>query len=213
MIRRPAVLLAAMIVVACAPASSAQPASPDSSAAPVAGDLLWPAPGNPMELAVKAGLQPERKETLIYHVHAHLDVFVDGRQIQVPAGIGINVEDPNVKHGQWNGDPAYGGISGCTQACISPLHTHDDSGVIHTESGTSTPNRLGQFFTEWDMSLTDRCVGKLCPPGSTVAVYVDGRRYSGNPAEMPLTDRKEIAVVIGSPPKQIPSSFPSWAPG
>jgi hypothetical protein len=44
-------------------------------------------------------------------------------------------------------------------------------------------------------------------------VYVDGDRYSGNPADIFLRDRKEIAVVIGSAPKQIPSSFPSWAPG
>jgi hypothetical protein len=44
-------------------------------------------------------------------------------------------------------------------------------------------------------------------------VYVDGKRYSGNPADISLTDRKEIAVVIGSAPKTIPSSFPAWAPG
>jgi len=30
--------------------------------------------------------------------------------------------------------------------------------------------------------------------------------------DIPLTDRKEIALVIGAPPDQIPSSFPSWAP-
>ena len=31
-------------------------------------------------------------------------------------------------------------------------------------------------------------------------------------ADIALTDRKEIAIIIGSDPKQIPSSFPSWAP-
>jgi hypothetical protein len=174
--------------------------------------MTWPAPPNPLELTVRAGLHPEPKETLVYHVHAHLDVFVDGRPVQVPAGIGINIADPNVQHGQWNGDPAYGGISGCAQPCISPLHTHDDSGVIHTESGTSTPNRLGQFFTEWDVTLSGGCVGTFCPPGTAIAVYVDGKLYSGNAAEISLTDRKEIAFIIGSPPKQIPSSFPDWAP-
>jgi hypothetical protein len=166
-----------------------------------------------MELAVRAGLQPEAKETLVYHVHAHLDVLVDGSPILVPAGIGINIADPNVKHGQWNGDPAYGGISGCAQPCISPLHTHDDSGVIHTESATSTPNRLGQLFTEWDVALSSGCVGTFCAPATSITVYVDGERYSGNPSDIPLTNRKEIAVVIGAAPKQIPSSFPSWAPG
>jgi hypothetical protein len=131
----------------------------------------------------------------------------------VPAGIGINIADANVKHGDWNGSPAYGGISGCAQPCISPLHTHDTSGVIHTESGTSTPNKLGQFFAEWGVAISGDCVAKYCSPATSIAFYVDGQRYNGNVADVPLTDRKEIAVVIGTAPKQIPGSFPDWAPG
>jgi hypothetical protein len=203
-----AVLSAALIVMtltACGPTSQVPPPSP--------GTAVWGAPTNPLELTVSAGLQPEVKETLIFHVHAHLDVFVDGRSVVVPAGIGINITDPAVRHGVWNGEPTYGGIAGCAQPCISPLHTHYVSGVIHTESATSTPNRLGQFFTEWDVTLTATCVGQYCVPATPVAVYVDGKRFAGNPADIPLTDRKEIAVIIGSAPTAIPSSFPSWAPG
>jgi hypothetical protein len=195
------------ILAACGPVS--EPPSPPAAA----GELLWPAPTNPLELTVKAGLQPEPKETLNFHVHAHLDVVVDGRSILVPAGIGINITDPAVKHGQWNGGPAYGGIQGCTQPCISPLHTHYESGLIHTESASNTPNRLGQFFTEWDVALSSTCVGQYCSPATPIAIYVDGTRYSGNAGDITLTDHKEIAIVIGSPPKQIPSSFPSWAVG
>jgi hypothetical protein len=197
--------LVAVVIAACGPFAQGQPT-------PSAGQVVWAAPSNPLELTVNAGLQPENKETLHFHVHAHLDVFVDGSAVQVPAGIGINITDPNVQHGQWNGDPAYGGITGCAQPCISPLHTHDDSGVIHTESASSTPNRLGQFFTEWNVPMSGTCVGQYCAPSTTIAVYVDGTKYSGNPADISLTDRKEIAVVVGSAPKQIPSSFPSWAP-
>ena len=206
--RRPALLLAlwmATILTACGSMSDTPPAPP----AP--GELIWPAPTNPLDLTVKAGLQPETKETLTFHVHAHLDVLIDGRPVLVPAGIGINLTDPGVKHGQWNGGPAYGGIAGCTQPCISPLHTHYESGVIHTESGSNVPHRLGQFFTEWDVTLSTGCIGKYCEPATAIAVYVDGKRYSGNIADIPLTSRKEIAVIIGSPPNQIPSSFPSWA--
>jgi hypothetical protein len=198
--------LLAMLAPACGPASP--PSIPSN-----ATQLVWPAPDNPLDLATRAGLQTEARETLTYHVHAHLDVFLDGVSVTVPAGIGINITDPNVKHGEWNGTAAYGGISGCAQPCISPLHTHDQSGVIHTESGTSVPNKLGQFFTEWDVAVSDGCVGKYCPPATPIAVYVNGQRYSGNLADIPLTDRKEIAVVIGSAPKQVPGSFPDWAPG
>ena len=199
--------VAATLLAACGPATSL------GQSAPAAGQLTWDAPSNPLELTVSAGLKPETKETLVFHVHAHLDVFIDGNPVLVPAGIGINVTDPAVKHGSWNGGPTHGGISGCSQPCISPLHTHDQSGVIHTESATSTPNRLGQFFTEWNVPFNASCVGQYCEPGTLIAVYVDGKRYSGNPADISLTDRKEIAVVIGSAPKEIPSSFPSWAPG
>ena len=202
----PAVVLAALA------AAIAAGCGLTSESPPAAGQLIWAAPPNPLEVTTLAGLQPEAKESLTFHVHAHLDVFVDGHSVLVPAGIGINVSDPAVKHGQWNGDPAYGGISQCAQPCISPLHTHDESGVIHTESATSTPNRLGQFFTEWGVALNDSCVGQYCAPATLIAVYVDGKKLSGSAADVPLTDRKEIAVVIGSAPKQIPSSFPSWAP-
>src|ERR1700694_713505 len=147
-----AVVLAALIVTTLTGCGST------SGPPPPPGVTLWGAPTNPLELAVNAGLQPEIKETLIFHVHAHLDVFVDGSSVVVPAGIGINITDPAVRHGVWNGEPTYGGIAGCAQPCISPLHTHYVSGVIHTESATSTPNRLGQFFTEWGVTLTATCV-------------------------------------------------------
>src|SRR5262249_40034348 len=57
----------------------------------------WPAPQNPMALTCKAGLIPEKAEFLQYHVHAHLDVFVNGRPLFVPAGIGIDTSNPSVQ--------------------------------------------------------------------------------------------------------------------
>src|SRR4051794_32473983 len=54
----------------------------------------WPAPPDPLRRARAAGLTPERREQLAYHVHAHLDVFVNGRVVRVPAGIGIEIGDP-----------------------------------------------------------------------------------------------------------------------
>jgi hypothetical protein len=200
--------LPATILTACGPTSNAPPVQP-----PVPGELIWPAPANPLDLTMSAGLQPETKETLTFHVHVHLDVFIDGNPVLVPAGIGINVTDPAVKHGEWNGGPTYGGIAGCSQPCISPLHTHYVSGVIHTESATSTPHELGQFFTEWGVTLSGSCVGRYCTPAIPFVLFVNGSRYSGSAADIPLTDRKEIAIVIGAPPDQIPSSFPSWALG
>jgi hypothetical protein len=151
-------------------------------------------------------LKPEPKEFLIHHVHAHLDVFVDGKPIVVPAGIGINIDDPEVQRFKDpDGSVAYGGIKRCRKPCISPLHTHDVTGVIHTEAASPKPNTLGQFFTEWGVRLGGSCVGKHCGR-EPVAFYVDGKPYTKDPRAIELTDRKEIAIVIGTPPAEIPKT-------
>lgn len=166
----------------------------------------WPAPADPLRLTVAAGLKPEPFETLIHHVHSHLDVFVNGAAVRVPAGIGINIHDPGVHtFPMADGTTAYGGIQRCAQPCISPLHTHDDSGILHTESPSAVPNSLGQFFIEWGVRLSRSCVGGYCRPTS-IKVFVDGRQFAGDPRTIQLTDHKEIAIVIGTAPKTIPST-------
>jgi hypothetical protein len=172
---------------------------------PAHGAAPWPAPTDPLARTVAAGLRPERRESFIHHVHAHLDVYVNGTPVTVPAGIGIDIRDPAVQLFRApDGSKAYGGITLCPRVCISPLHTHDDTGILHTESTSPVPNRLGQFFTEWGVRLDRRCVGGYCLPDG-IEVFVNGRRYRGDPRAIALTNHKEIAIVIGTPPKTIPS--------
>ena len=178
---------------------------------PLAAAPVWPAPPKPMALTRAAGLKPETHEFLALHVHSHLDVFVDGKRIAVPAGIGIDTHAPAVKKFPLpNGATGYGGINPpCAKPCISPLHTHENDGVLHTEAKKNEFNRLGQFFKEWDVELTARCVATFCKPAKSILVYVDGkRRAAGDPRFIQLRDRREIAIVIGKPPAQIPSRFP-----
>ena len=199
--------LLALAVAGCGKANSEYTAS--EAATPASGAAPWPAPPNPMALTLRAGLVPERAEFLEYHVHAHLDVFVNGKPVRVPAGIGINIKDPGVKSAPLaDGTPSYGGIELCRKVCISPLHTHDDTGILHTETKTVQPNRLGQFFTEWAVRLTPECVGGFCKPEAPIAIFVDGKRYTDDPHEIELSDMREIAIVIGSTPDSIPSEFP-----
>jgi hypothetical protein len=160
-----------------------------------------------MARARDAGLEPETAERLQYHVHAHLDVYIDGKHVTVPGGIGINTKDPGVHSGLILGQPAYGGIRvPCSKPCISPLHTHDVTGILHTESATHKDNTLGQFFTEWAVPLDPNCVATYCKPSTPIAVYVDGRAYTGDPRAIALSNLKEVAIAIGTPPAQIPST-------
>ena len=59
------------------------------------------------------------------------------------------------------------------------------------------------------MALTPECVGGYCSPEASIQVFVDGEAFSGDPAGIELADQSEIAIVIGSPPAEIPSTFPT----
>ncbi|MFL5685059.1 MAG: hypothetical protein ACJ77D_03290 [Chloroflexota bacterium] len=181
-------------------ASASAVASASTAAEPA---IAWPAPSDPLERAVAAGLEPADREHLAHHVHSHLDVFVDGKKVVVPAGIGINIDDPAVRH--FENPIGYGGIEQCAQPCISPLHTHDETGILHTESRETRANTLGQFFTEWGVKLSQSCVADYCDP-TPVAVYVNGVPYDGDPAAIELTDQRVIVIAVGTPPDEIPST-------
>ena len=171
------------------------------------GPVAWPAPppAEVASLADAAGVPLETQEHLAHHVHAHLDVFIDGEHQTVPAGIGIVIDDPGVRSFDDPGGTSYGGIEGCDTGCISPLHTHDVSGVIHTESPTEVDNTLGQLFALWDVELTATCIAEHCTPKTAIGVYVDGTTVPlAEAADIALLDGTEVAVVIGDSPSQIP---------
>lgn len=205
-----AVVAVCALVAACGGggSSSSTPTPLIRGTADATGSVAFPAPPADQvgELTRAAGLELENKESLVHHAHAHLDVFIDGEHRTVPAGLGIVITDPAVKVFEDNGQPAYGGIAGCDQPCISPLHTHDNSGVIHTESLVAKDNTLGQLFKEWNVRFDDTCVADFCTPKTSIVLYVDGTETPLQGASsIPLSDQKEIALVIGKPPSRIPN--------
>jgi hypothetical protein len=110
------------------------------------------------------------------HIHQHLDILLNSKPVTVPAGIGIN---PVARF-------------------ISPLHTHDVSGVIHVESDVKRDFTLGQFFDVWGVRFSKNCVGAYCAKGTnTLRVFVNGKLVSGDPRILVLREHQEIAVVYG----------------
>ena len=62
------------------------------------------------------------------------------------------------------------------------------------------------------MRLNANCIGGYCktvPAGKSTPwkVYVNGQPYTGNPAALVLKSHQEIAFVVGTPPKKIPSHY------
>ena len=202
-LRRSLLSLCLLLLAGCGGGSP----SPSTSGPGGTGEVLtWTRPSDPMGLARQAGLTPDVKEHVDFHLHAHLDVFLNGRPVAVRGGIGIETTDPAVMKFS---EDHFGGIpeTGCAQVCISPLHTHDVDGVIHMEAKSQAQFTLGQFFQEMAVRLDASCVDKFCAPETTVVVYVNGQAQSGNPADIVLGDLQEIAIVIGTPPEKIPDSF------
>jgi hypothetical protein len=162
-------------------AAAAIPSVPATVAAGRDNLPPWAAPANASAAVAAAGLPMLGQEGTALHIHAHLDVIVNGKPVPVPAEIGID-EAANQ---------------------ISPLHTHDTTGVIHVESPTRAQFSLGQFFSEWQVSLGTDHVGGLKADGtSLLKVYVNGKPYTGTPGSVILHAHDEIAVVYGTAAQQ-----------
>jgi hypothetical protein len=130
------------------------------------------------------GLNALTTEGEVVHIHQHLDIYVNGKKVTVPSQIGIY-------DGQF----------------LTELHTHDASGIMHVESPTKRTFDLAQFFGVWGVRLTPSCVGGYCKELTPWRLYVDGKPYQGDPRALELKAHQEIAIVIGTPPKVIPSKY------
>lgn len=143
------------------------------------------------------GVSENTTEQVAYHIHAHLAIYVNGVQKTIPYAIGI-VAPLNV---QQTTSGAFAGGSG-----YYFIHTHDESGVIHIESPTTTTYTLGQFFAVWGQKLSDTQVGTAT---GKLTVYVDGKLFTGNPASITLTPHKLIQLDVGKVVAPASFTFPS----
>jgi len=145
------------------------------------------APQGSSPLAID-GVQCNAFEQLLFHVHAHLDVIINGRYFVVPSQIGII---PN--------------------KCFFWLHTHDESGIIHIESPANKEFTLGQFFDIWGKKFSNSQIFEKAVNGTknNLNVYVNGNKVPNgvNYRDIQLHPHDEIAIVYGTLPSSIPSNY------
>lgn len=130
------------------------------------------------------------QEVVKYHIHVHLAIYVDGREERVPAGVGIPA--PNFREHLAGGlfvDTSY-------NSCLYWLHVHSNDGVVHVESPTVHTFTLGQFFDIWRQPLGPAQVG---PARGPVVAFENGRRFAGNPRDIPLLRHAVIQLDVGRP--------------
>ena len=174
------------------PAPAAGPAGPEGipvPSGPALAGTSTAATGQTVD-----GISCQTAEQTVFHIHAHLTVFVNGSARQIPAAIGI----PGAQATQTAQGPFI--ESG---TCFYWLHTHAPDGIIHIESPVQRTYTLGNFFDEWGQSLGPDQVGPA--RGHVVAIY-NGQVYTGNPRDIPLTAHAQIQLQIGTPlvaPEQV----------
>ena len=134
------------------------------------------------------GIDCQAGESVLFHIHAHLTIFVDGTPRRVPAGIGIAPPLELVE------TPAGAFVGSGT--CFMWLHTHSADGVIHTESPVKRIYTLGDFFDIWGQPLNRNRIG---PAHGTVTSLFDGHLFVGNPRKIPLRAHAQIQLDVGRP--------------
>jgi hypothetical protein len=179
---KPSLKLAALSTLGTLnPAPQSGPAGPEGvpipSAPPLTGTATK-ATGQTVD-----GIGCSTHEQTLFHIHAHLTLFVNGSPRQVPAGIGIP------------GATSQGGFVN-NGKCFYWLHTHAADGIVHIESPVHRTYTLGDFFDEWGQPLGPDQAG---PDHGHVTVIYNGKAYQGNPRDVPLNAHAQIQLEVGKP--------------
>jgi hypothetical protein len=125
-----------------------------------------------------------------YHIHAHLTVLEAGKSFPI---------------GQDSGH-YY------AKDCLFWLHAHDPSGLIHFESPQVEHPPLSAWLGVLARTNPGGAPNITPGPGQTRKVYVNGKLYIGNPANIKIYQHENIWIELG-PPFSSPQPFDFKAHG
>jgi hypothetical protein len=154
----------------------------------------WPVPVNVADSVHDADLPMlPAAGTAQQRLDVHLDIYVNGQPVAVAPMVGVDQ-----KSGQ-----------------VSPVSTHDSSGIVYVASPVQSTFSLGQFFTEWQVALDANHIGGLTAgDGNNLVAYVNGKKVSGDPAAITFANHDEIVLSYGKhdDTAPVPASF-DWPHG
>jgi hypothetical protein len=135
------------------------------------------------------GLSALSTEGTALHTHQHLDLYINGNAVPIPKDIGVNQ----------------------AAGYISPIHTHDGTGIIHVESNTVRDYTLGEVFDVWGVTFTKSNIGGYAVQGDNqLNVYVNGTLVTTDPRAILIEKHQEIVITYGTTQqalKTIPSTY------
>ena len=150
----------------------------------------------PTEQVVNAAYPPvdgiycDALEQTAYHIHAHLTIYINGKQVAIPQGIGIASD----------------------QSCFYWLHTHTSDGVVHIEFPKQGTPTLGNFLDIWGQSFHSLGFQNELASSADWNVYVDGKQVTSNFNQLVLQPHQVITIAYNSPNITPDTSF-NWPSG
>lgn len=168
----------AVVVAAALGGGDARPSVGESKQLVAGSQVVFGQHYQTLDQRRKLARVPTMMDTMSSSVHFHplISVWVDGKQMPVPANIGI--------------DPTKGVMQ------MAGLHTHDASGTIHVEGVDHAT--LGQFFAIWGVPFPASQLGPNQSVGARqVRMWVKGKPSTAF-GGLQLVDGQHIVVSFGN---------------
>lgn len=129
-----------------------------------------------------------------YHIHVHVSIYVNGKSVTIPQGIGI----------------------GANNVCYYFLHTHTSDGIVHVEAPARASNlALDDFLSIWYQRFSKLNFPQQLTQQSGWTIYLNGKRFpvvvtSPLTTEVPLSPHDVVTLDYGShnPPPDKSYVFP-----
>jgi hypothetical protein len=120
----------------------------------------------------------ETQEYTTFHIHVHMDIFVNGQHTPIPALIGLE------------------------NTCLYWLHTHTPDGIVHIESPKQMDFTIGEFFDIWKSTRSGYPTATNGPE-----IFVNGNLASTNLSTTKMNTHDEIVIVYGDVPQNMPTFY------
>ena len=144
------------------------------------------------------GISCDSGEHTAFHIHAHLTIYINGKQYTIPKGIGIATDS----------------------SCYYWMHTHTSDGIIHIEAPAPAHNlALDDFLTIWHNGFAKLNFPAELNQTTGWTIYVNGQLFKGTVTsplntEVPLTSHNFVTIEYGkhNPPPDKFYVFPPNLP-
>ena len=163
----------ALAIAAVVGVPTAAPARPIDASIVRVCDTSWPAPTDVVLRAEAAMLPTYGLEPTGYRAEATLSIVAAGVRRPVASGIGMGPD----------GTP------------MSALHTKACDGVLRVTSPARVDVHLWQLFEEWDVRLTQHCLGETCD-AEGVQIELNGDTIRMCPGAIAIEDGTSIRLSV-----------------